>query len=453
MSVALIALGLLGFVVLTLGTAVFVCAEFSLTALERSTVDANARAGGRRDRMVQRAHRTLSFQLSGAQIGISITTLITGYLAEPLVARLLRPLLAAISVPTRWVDGTALALALLIATSVSMVFGELVAQYLAVAKPLPVARAVAGPQLVFSMLFTPLIHLTNGTANWMLRRLGIEPTEELRSARSPQELGSLVRNSARRGSLDPVTATLVDRSLQFGARTAEELMTPRSKIESLEAGDTVAELAAKAMQTGYSRFPVTEGDLDETIGLVHVKQIFEVPHSEHDRTRLADVARPVAVVPSTLDGDSLMAQIRANGLQTALVADEYGGIAGMVTVEDLIEEIVGDIRDEHDAPTPDVVQTGDGWRVSGLLRIDEVAAATGFRGHEGEYETIGGLVMHELGHIPKAGESVELNAFQPDSAPDDAVRWRATVAKMAGRRIDVLDLVELGRRDGEREVS
>ena len=229
MSGGYTALAVLAFLVLTAGTSVFVAAEFSLTALERSTVDANARTGGRRDRLVQRAHRTLSFQLSGAQVGISITTLITGYLAEPVVARLLKPAFAAMSLTRNAASGLALALALLIATSVSMVFGELVAQYLAVAKPLPVARAVAGPQVLFSMLFTPLIRMTNGTANWILRRLGIEPAEELRSARSPQELGSLVRNSARRGSLDPVTATLVDRSLQFGSRTAEELMTPRTE--------------------------------------------------------------------------------------------------------------------------------------------------------------------------------------------------------------------------------
>ena len=151
-------------------------------------------------------------------------------------------------------------------------------------------------------------------------------------------------------------------------------------------------------------------------------------------------------MPSTSDGDPPTAQIRANGLQTALVADEYGGIAGMVTVEDLIEEIVGDIRDEHDEPTPDVERVGEGWRVSGLLRIDEVATATGFRGHEGEYETIGGLVMHQLGHIPQAGESVELKAFEPEGSLDNPVRWRATVARMDGRRIDVLDLVQLGRK-------
>jgi CBS domain containing-hemolysin-like protein len=449
MSVVYTLLAVLGFLVLTAGTAVFVAAEFSLTALERSTVDANARSGGRRDKLVQRAHRTLSFQLSGAQVGISLTTLITGYLAEPLIARLLRPPFSAMSLSPEVADGLALVLALLIATSVSMVFGELVAQYLAVAHPLQTARAVAGPQVLFSMLFTPLIRLTNGTANWVLRRLGIEPAEELRSARSPQELGSLVRNSARRGSMDPDTAALVDRSLQFGGRTAEELMTPRSKIEVLQADDTVAELVVKAMDTGYSRFPIVEGDLDETVGMVHVKQVFEVPQSERANTRLAGLALPVAKVPSTLDGDDVMAQLRANGLQTALVVDEYGGTAGMVTVEDVIEEIVGDIRDEHDEATPDVMPAGRGWQVSGLLRIDEVAEATGFRAPEGEYDTIGGLVLEQLGHIPEPGETVELRAFDPDGPLEDPVRWLVTVVKMDGRRIDLLELTELGRRGHE----
>jgi CBS domain containing-hemolysin-like protein len=449
MSVVLTVLSLVAFVLLTAGMAVFVCAEFSLTALERSTVDANARTGGRRDRILQVAHRTLAFQLSGAQLGISITTLITGYLAEPLIARLLRPAFVAMSLPKGVASGAALIIALLIVTSVSMVFGELVAQYLAVARPLATARAVAGPQVLFSTLFAPLIHLTNGTANWILRRVGIEPAEELRSARSPQELGLLVRNSARRGSLDELTATLVDRSLQFGARTAEELMTPRSKIETLEPDDTVADLVLKAIETGYSRFPIVEGDLDETIGIVHVKQIFEVPPTGRAVTRLADMARPVAVVPSTLDGDAVMSQIRANGLQTALVADEYGGIAGMVTVEDLIEEIVGDIRDEHDEATPDAVPIADGWRVSGLLRVDEVADATGFRAHEGEYDTIGGLLMQELGHIPVQGEWVELTGFDPDAPLDNQPRWRATVAGMDGRRIDLVDLVPLPKADAD----
>ncbi len=443
MNSAPILLSLLGFVLLTLGTAVFVAAEFSLTALERSTVDANARTGGARDKMGQRAHRTLSFQLSGAQIGISITTLITGYLAEPVVARLLAPVLAAVHVPDTLIESSALILALVVATSFSMVFGELVAQYLAVAVPLQTARVVAGPQVLFSTLFTPLIRLTNGIANWVLHRLGMEPADELSSARSPQELVSLVRTSAKQGALDQPTAKLVDRSLQFGGRIAEEFMTPRSKVVSLNADDTVADLLAAVRETGHSRFPVTRGDLDETLGVVHLKQVFDIPPADRASTRLITISRPVPVVPSTLDGDALMEQVRESGQHAALVADEYGGIAGIVTTEDLIEEIVGDIRDEHDAATPEVETIAGGHRVSGLLRIDEVADETGFRAHEGDYETIGGAVMHALGRIPAAGDWVELTAFDPDSAPDRQPRWRATVVQMDGRRIDLLDLVRL----------
>lgn len=446
MNLTMSLLALLAFALLTAGTAVFVAAEFSLTALERSTVEANAHSGHRRDLMVQRAHRTLSTQLSGAQVGISITTLATGFLAEPVVARLIEPGLVAAGLPNSWASPLALALAILIATSVSMVFGELVPKNLAVARAVPTARWSAGPQLMFSFLFTPLIRLTNGTANWILRRLGIEPAEELRSARSPQELVSLVRTSARSGSLDPVTAVLVDRSLQFGVRTAEELMTPRSKIDTLEADDTVLDLSEAAVRTGHSRFPVIRGDLDETIGVVHVKQVFEVPAAARATTRLSDLALTVTKVPSTLDGDAVMAEVRANGLQTALVVDEYGGTAGMVTVEDLIEEIVGDVRDEHDSEPPDVVSDNrGGWQVSGLLRIDEVAEGTAFRAPEGDYETIGGLVLEKLGHIPEEGESVELTAFDPDGPVEDPVLWRATVVKMDGRRIDQLELTELGR--------
>lgn len=440
MSVANVVLSLLAIVALTLGTAVFVAAEFSLTALERSTVDANARAGGRRDRFVQKAHRTLSFQLSGAQLGISITTLATGYLAEPVLARLLSPVLGSVGLPSRAVPGVALVLAILLATSVSMVFGELVPKNLAVARPVQTARASSGPQLAFSWLFTPAIKLTNGAANWILRRLGIEPAEELRSARSVYELGSLVRSSAQRGAIDAGTAELVDRSLQFGARIAEEFMTPRTEIEVLQIDDTVADLQRMATATGFSRFPVVDGDLDETVGLVHVKQIFEVPPAERAHARLDRLAVPVPRVPSTLDGDALMSQVRANGLQAALVVDEYGGTAGMVTVEDLIEEIVGDVRDEHDDATPDVRRSGDGWEVAGLLRIDEVAAATGFRGPDGEYETIGGLVLERLGHIPAPGDSVDLGATDTDGSGRHPLVWRATINAMDGRRIDRLTL-------------
>lgn len=446
MNLAVTLVSVVAIAVLIFGNAVFVAAEFSLTALDRSTVEANARKGGRRDRYIQRAQDRLSFQLSGAQLGISITTLITGYLTEPMVAELPHPWLDAVGVPDSWADGVTAFMVLVIVTSVSMVFGELVPKYLAVARPLSTGRAVAGFQLMFSLLFTPVIRLTNGAANWIVRKMGIEPAEELRSARSPQELLSLVRTSARAGALDPATAALVRRSLQFGARTAEELMTPRSKIVALQTDDTVADLVATAAESGFSRFPIVDGDLDETVGIVHIKQVFNVPRAERPSTPLTTLVQSVPVVPSTLDGDALMAEIRANPLQTAMVVDEYGGTAGIVTVEDLIEEIVGDVRDEHDDATPDVVEAGSGWQVSGLLRTDEVAAATGYRAPEGPYETIGGLVLRELGHIPVAGETVELTALDGDGLLDSSIRWQAKVIRMDGRRIDLLELTDLSAR-------
>lgn len=444
---------MLAITLLTIGTGVFVAAEFSLTALDRSTVEANARSGDNRDRFIRRAHRGLSFQLSGAQLGISITTLAIGYLTEPLVADLPHPWLDVLGTADPIADAVTAFLALMVVTSVSMVFGELVPKYLALACPLPTARFVVVPQLLFSLLLTPAIRLTNGTANWVLRRLGIEPAEELRSARTAQELVSLVRSSARSGALDDVTASLMRRSLQFGTLTAEELMTPRSKIVALQTGDTISDLITAVSQTGFSRFPLVEGDLDETVGIVHVKQVFEVPPADRVRTLLTTIAKPVTVVPSTLTGDAVMTQIHTDALQTAMVVDEYGGTAGMVTIEDLIEEIVGDVRDEHDDATPHVVAAGSGWRVSGLQRIDEVATATGYRAPEGPYETIGGLVLRELGHIPIAGETVELPALDPNGLPDASGRWQATVVQMDGRRIDLLELTELGGHADPRHES
>lgn len=432
MSVLLSLLALVGFVALTAGTALFVAAEFSLTALERSTVDAHARDGDRRARQVQHAHRTLSFQLSGAQLGITITTLITGYLAEPVLARFLTPLLRAVGVGESAAAGISLALALIIATSFSMIFGELVPKNLAIAHPLGTARATAGLQVAFSLAFKWAIRGLNGSANWVVRRLGIEPAEELRSARSPQELGSLVRASAESGVLDERTALLVDRSLRFGDRTAEDLMTPRVTIECLDQHDTVLDLIDVSDRTGYSRFPVIDGDLDATIGVVHVKHAFTVPGPRRAHTPLRTLARQVPVVPSTLDGDEVMERVRADGMQVALVVDEYGGTAGIITMEDLIEEIVGDVRDEHDEPEPDARQLDDGWSCSGLLRIDEIAGVTGYRAPDGDYETVGGLILTELGRIPDTGDEMLL----PARPGTETERWLARVLVMDGHRID-----------------
>ncbi|HEX2264062.1 MAG TPA: hemolysin family protein, partial [Pseudonocardiaceae bacterium] len=320
MDVALSLLGLLGMVALTVGTFVCVAAEFSLTALERSTVDAHVQqVGDRRAHQVQHALRTLSFQLSGAQVGITITTLVTGYIAEPAIARLIRPGLDAAGLPDAAAGGVSLGIALALATALSMLFGELVPKNLAIARPLSTARQVAGLLNAFSTAFRWLISALNGSANWIVRRLGIEPAEDLRSARSPQELGSLVRSSAQQGTLDQGTATLLDRSLRFGERTAEELMTPRVQVQALRADATTLTLVDAARRTGFSRFPVYGSDLDDVRGVVHVKHAFAVPAGQRAATPVGALANPVPTVPNSLDGDALLDRLRGQGLQLAIV--------------------------------------------------------------------------------------------------------------------------------------
>ncbi len=423
--------GLFGLAVLTAGTFVFVAGEFSLATLERSTVDAHVQqVGDRRSRQVQHARNTLSFQLSGAQVGITITTLLTGYVAQPAIAGLIRPALQAVGLSTSAVDGVSLGVGLTLATALSMVFGELVPQNLAISRPLQTARQVAGPVNAFSIGFRWLISALNGAANWIVRRLGIEPAEDLRSARSPQELGSLVRSSAAQGTLDQGTATLLDRSLRFGERTAEELMTPRVRVEALQADEPVLALVDVARRTGLSRFPVYGSDLDDVRGVVHVKQAFAVPAGLRAKSRVGVLASAVPTVPSSLDGDALLDRLRGQGLQVAIVVDEYGGTAGIVTLEDLVEEIVGEVRDEHDPLEVSPVRALDeqSWIISGLLRADEVADAVGFEMPEGDYETVAGLVLERLGRIPDVGDEVALDG------------WRLTVVRMDRRRIADLRL-------------
>ncbi|WP_336791207.1 MULTISPECIES: hemolysin family protein [Gordonia] len=441
MDIVIIVASLIGFVALTLGTALFVAGEFSLTALERSTIsDDLARRGDRRARSVDRAHRELSFQLSAAQLGITITTLITGYIAEPVLARIFNPILDAVKIPESWQAGVSLALALVIATSLSMVLGELVPKNLAIAKPLAVARATAGPMSAFATMFKHAINGLNGTANRLVRRLGVEPTEELQSARSAAELSVLVRNSALHGEMDADTAALVDRSLRFGDLSAEDLMTPRVRVESLEPGDSVHDLIEASSSTGHSRFLVApDGDLDNLIGVVHIKQAFTVPAREHSTTPLRSIARPVTRVPDSLDGDALMDRISADGLEVCVVVDEYGGTAGIVTSEDIIEEILGNVTDEHDDEESEVARVGNGFRCAGLLRLDEVQDAVGYRAPDGAYETLGGLVMFVLRRIPEVGDVVDLPVRESTSDTDRGEppqRWRATVVRMDARRVD-----------------
>ncbi len=437
-------LGLLAVAALTVGTAIAVAAEFSLTALERSQVDAHVnQVGDVRARIVQRAHRSLSFQLSACQLAITITTLVTGYIAEPAIAELIRPGLEAIGMSPGLAAPTATTLALLLATALSMVFGELVPKNLALARPLSTARASAPLIAGFAVAFGWLISALNATANAIVRRLGVEPAEELRSARSPQELSSLVRSSAQQGTLDRGTATILDRSLRFTERVAEDLMVPRVRVVALPADGTVQDLIEISCRTGHSRFPVYGRDLDDVRGMAHVKQAFQVDIPARRRVKLGSLAQQVPIVPESMDGDALLTKLRASGLQIGIVVDEYGGTAGIVTLEDVVEEIVGDVRDEHDPGEPQDVRQLDPttWLVSGLLRADEVAEQTGLEIPDGEYETIAGFVVSRLGRIPQEGDTVTLDG------------WQLTVERMDRHRVAELRLSRLGSELVDDEVA
>jgi CBS domain containing-hemolysin-like protein len=434
---------------LVIACGVFGAAEYALVAIDRSAVEKAASEGDRQAEGVRRALRTLSTQLSGAQIGVTLTNLAIGFLAEPAIAGLLESPLAALGVPGGVVPGISVALGLTIATVVTMLFGELVPKKLGIAVPFPIARRTQAFIRGFTKAMTYPIKLLNGSANAIVRALGVEPQEELRSARSSDELASLASRSASEGTLDSETAHLVQRSLAFGPRTAGEIMTPRVQMACVDATDPVSEVIELSGSTGFSKFPVIKGTTDNVVGSVHVKQAVAVPRAERAHTLVREVMVDATVVPESLRLDPLLSLLRGEGFQMAIVSDEYGGTAGVVTLEDVVEEIVGDISDEHDRYGSRLRKRPDGsWIVSGLLRPDEVADATGLQLPEDEaYDTIAGLLVRELGRIPVRGDRVlvPLPVVMPEDDDEEPIQEHALmrVERMDGLRVDRISIRRL----------
>ena len=422
------------FALLTAANAFFVAAEFGLVTVDRSEIDTRAQAGDRRARTVQRVLHNLSFQLSGTQLGITLATVLTGYLAEPALSKLFNPLVEPIAGDAT--DGITHALALIVATLVSMLFGELVPKNAALARPMRVALATAAPLRTFSRLFKWLIAALNGSANWLVRRIGIEPQEELASARSPEELGLLAAISARAGALPTETATLLRRTIRFGEKRAAKAMTPRVDVVGLKTTASVADLIAVSRETGHTRFPVYENTIDVVTGVVGVPDALGVPLERRAATHVATISREPVYVPESLGLDKVLAALRAADADLAIVVDEYGGTDGVVTVEDLIEELVGEITDEYDtevaeAGAQELTAPGGGktFLVDGLLREDELMEQTGFKLPEGPYETLAGFLLARLGHIPVAGESFEEHG------------WEFTVMEVDRHRVELVRVV------------
>ncbi len=426
------------FVLLIAANAVFVAAEFSFVTVNRDRLAQAADAGDRASARVAHAVRRLSFRLSGAQLGITASSLLVGYLAEPAIARLLAPLL-------QWLPGlgdvgtttVALLLALVLATGIQMVLGELAPKNLAIARPEQTARLVAPLQLGFSAAVRPLIAGLNGAANAVVKGLGIEPKEELDSVHTAEELELVVGLSARAGLLPAATAGMLRRSLTFGEKNADEAMTPRTDVLFLPADASVADMLEVCRQVGRARLPVYSGDIDNVRGVAEMRSAFRVPREDRGRVPVTEIMREPTLVPSSLPLPEVLRELGRQDAQLAIVIDEYGGVAGVITIEDLAEEVVGEFVDEDDRertmPGPPAYETpvAHAREIDGVLRAHEVEERTGFRLPEGPYDTIAGLVLARLGRLPQVGESVEVDG------------WRITVVQMFRRRIERVRLEPL----------
>ncbi|WP_449282329.1 hemolysin family protein [Leucobacter sp.] len=412
-------------ILLTAGTGIFVAAEFSLVALDRQDLERRRAAGERGLDRVIRGLSITSTHLSSAQLGITLTTLLAGYTLEPAISGFLDGPLGALGVPEGLRRAVSAPVAVALATVFSMIVGELVPKNFALARPLATARLVMPAQGAFTATFKPAILVLNGSANGILRGIGIEPKEELSGARSAEELSSLVRHSASAGLLEADTATLLDRTLRFSELTAADVMTPRLKVESLQRLEPATAVLELSGRTGFSRFPVIDEDRDDVVGVVHVKQAVAVPRARRPEVPVAALAEEPVRVPETMRLDQLLEELRSTGFQLAIVVDEYGGTAGIVTLEDLVEEIVGEVADEHDRAAAGVVGTADEMTFPADLRPDEVLDQTGIGIPDSdEYDTVAGFVLRELGRIPEPGDEVTL--------PDGGT---LRVERMDGRRI------------------
>lgn len=427
-------------VLLTIGTGVFVAAEFSLITLDRVSVENKAKAGDRSAKGIMHGLRTLSTQLSGAQVGITLTTLLVGLLIGRSLEPLLAPGLHAMGLSEGATARILPTLSLIIATVFSMILGELVPKNLAIATPYATARWAVPLQRAFTWSMGPLIKMLNGSANRFLRMVNLEPQEELSAGRSPEELAALVQRSAQQGTLDEGTAELLTKSLGFAQLTADDVMTPRVQVSSLPRTATAADVQALARATGISRFPVIDGDSDDVLGIVHLKSVVKVPYAERGATTVVDLMGEVQRVPETLRLPPLLAELRSSGSQVAVVQDEYGGTAGIVTLEDVIEELVGEVDDEHDRSQLGIRKLPSGvFLLPGMTRPDQLNDLAGIEIPDSPvYETLAGFIVTELGRLPEVGDTVPLAngtlaVLRIDDRRIDRVRFTPSVPSRTTR--------------------
>ncbi|MFF0771649.1 hemolysin family protein [Nonomuraea wenchangensis] len=404
------ALGLLAVFLLTAATGYFVAQEFAYVSADRLTLVTQAEAGDKKAAKAVQVMERLSFMLSGAQLGITVTALIVGFIARPALAELIAPALTGLGLSAGLVDAVALAIGFALATVIQMVLGELAPKNLALARPEPLARALAGSTLVYLTIAGPVIKLFDTAANRLLRAVGIEPVEELHHGATLEELGHIIGESEAHGHLPGSQADVLERALAFSEHTAEEVMVPRVDVVAVPAIATVADLDELIAAHGHTHYPVLGATFDHVVGLVSLRDAAAVAPEDAARVRVGSICRNVLVVPFSLSLPDLARQMHERGEEVACVVNEHGGLAGLLTWEDVAEELVGEIADENDVEPPAVVRQGDAWEVDGSLRIDEIALATGLAlPDEDEYDTLAGLVLHRLGRFAAPGETITVS--------------------------------------------
>ncbi len=403
-------LGVLVVVAITALTGYFVAQEFGYMAVDRSRLKSRASAGDAGAKRALGITDRTSFMLSGAQLGITVTGLLVGYVAEPLIGESIGTLLGGVGIPTGVGIAIGTVLALLFATVVQMVFGELFPKNLAIARPEPVARALALSTGIYLRLFGWLIRIFDAASNLLLRALRIEPVHDVEHSATPRDLEAIVDESRDSGDIDEELSVLLDRVLDFTDRTARAAMIPRPRVASIQADESVADLVA-IMASGHSRLPVLGDGADDVVGVICLRDVLALEGRDLSTVRVADAARPAVMVPASLPLPAVLERLREADDEFACVVDEYGGLAGVVTMEDIAEELIGEITDEHDPAGRDAIRVGDGeWTVPGTYNIDEVERLIDEDLPDGEFHTIGGLVIHRLQKLPEVGDTVELAA-------------------------------------------
>lgn len=396
-----------------------VAGEFALVAVDPGRVELRAREGSRSARITQGLLSRISFNLAGAQLGITVTSLVLGLLAEDTIGDALRTLPG-----LGGIDGAITAvLAILIATVLQMLFGELIPKNVAISRPLGVSFGLARVLRLYGLVARPLIGGFNGLANKIVRLLGIEPIEELRSVRSLDEIAYVVQASSEQGTIADDDVKLLIRTIRLRGKDAADALIPRTAMAALPASASVAELVRMARETGHSRFPVTGEDIDDILGVADVRDVFTLEIAQRDSTQVIDLVRPVVAVPETRELDEVLLDLQGARSRLALVVDEHGGTAGIITLEDILEELVGDISDEYDDPVSlTVVRRGEGYILEGGLHPDEVEDICSLALPEGPYETLAGFVLQQFGRIPDVGEGIKWDGWHFEVTARDRLR-------------------------------